>query len=204
MLHYRGAGRKISDTDLPKLGHMIGVGEDEIHAILDVESAGSGFDGQGRLKALYEPHLAFAYSSGQVRERLINEGLAYPRWGQQPYPRESYTRIDAASAIDETIAAKSTSWGLGQILGSNHKVAGFDTPQAMVAAFADSEYEQLHGVINFLIANHLDSAIRKHDWAALARGYNGTGYAKNHYDTRLAQAFHKWQAIRDTPWVPDA
>lgn len=203
MLKYRGAGRKLSDTDLPKLGHLIGVGEDEIHAILDVESAGSGFDGQGRLKALYEPHLAYAYSFGGTRARLVQAGLAYPRWGQQPYPHESYTRIDAAAAIDETIAAKSTSWGLGQILGSNYKVAGFGTPQEMIAAFADSEYEQLRGVINFLIANHLDGAVRAHNWAALARGYNGAGYAKNQYDTKLAQAFHRWQNIRDTPWVPE-
>lgn len=203
MLQYRGTAFILSDTDLPKLGHMIGVGEDEIHAILDVESAGSGFDKLGRLKALYEPHLAYAYSFGDTRNRLVAAGLAYPRWGTHPYPPDSYPRIDAASAVDEALAARATSWGLGQILGSNCKVVGYDTPQDMVAAFSESEYNQLRGVVQFLISNHLDAALRTHNWAALARGYNGAGYAKNHYDTHLAMAFRKWQLIPDTPWVPD-
>ena len=44
---FKGAAKRIDDIDLPKIGAQIGVGEDEIHALLDVESAGSGFDGKG-------------------------------------------------------------------------------------------------------------------------------------------------------------
>ncbi len=61
MIIFKGAARKLSDLDLPRIGARIGVGEDEIHAIVDVESSGSGFDSQGRPKALYEPHLAYRY-----------------------------------------------------------------------------------------------------------------------------------------------
>lgn len=200
MITFRGAAKKLADIDIPRIGALIGVGEDEIHAILDVESSGSGFDAHGRPKALYEPHLAYRLSSGSIRARLEKAGLAYPRWGQQPYPRDSYARILVAQVIDETIALKATSWGLGQILGSNHKAAGYDTPQAMVTAFCDSEAAQLEGIVNFIKANGLADELRRHDWEGLARGYNGPGFAKNAYHTKLSAAFRKWQKIGDTPF----
>lgn len=198
MIEFKGAAKKLEDIDLPRIGALVGVGEDEIHAILDVESSGSGFDAQGRPKALYEPHLAFRLSAGGVRERLIAAGLAYQRWGEQRYPKDSYSRILMAQQIDETVALKATSWGLGQILGSNHKAAGYDTPQAMVKAFCNSEAAQLEGVVNFIKANGLADELRRHDWAGLARGYNGPAFAKNAYHTKLSAAFRKWQAIPDT------
>jgi hypothetical protein len=193
--------------ELPVLGKgiviEIGVGEDEVHAIFDVESSGHGFDALGRPKALYEPHLAYRYSGDATRAKLVAAGLAYAKQGQQPYPKESYTRITKARAVDETITLMATSWGLGQVLGSNYKAAGYASPQAMVAAFCDSETAQLEGVIGFIKANHLDDDVRRHDWAGLAKGYNGPAYAKNRYDVKLAAAFRKWQGIKDTPWSPD-
>lgn len=202
MIEFKGAAKKLEDIDLPRIGALIGVGEDEIHAILDVESSGSGFDAQGRPKALYEPHIAWRNASGEVRGRLWAMGLAYPKWGERPYPKDSYARILLAQRIDETVALKATSWGLGQILGSNHKAAGYDTPQAMVTAFCDSEAAQLEGVVNFIKANGLADELCRHDWAGLARGYNGPGFAKNVYHTKLSAAFRKWQAIPDTPFKP--
>jgi hypothetical protein len=199
---FKGAARRLDDIDLPRIGHRIGVGEDEIHAVLDVEAAGSGFDSQGRVKALYEPHKAYALSSGVTRTRLISAGLAYPKWGEQPYPKDSYPRILKAMAIDETVALKATSWGLGQIMGFNHAAAGYASPQAMVSAFAEDEENHLEAMVNFIIANGLDDEIRRHDWAGFARGYNGASYAANLYDVKLAAAYAKWAKIKDTPWSP--
>ncbi|HET9994735.1 MAG TPA: N-acetylmuramidase domain-containing protein [Candidatus Acidoferrum sp.] len=39
---------------------------------------------------------------------------------------------------------------------------------------------------------NLDTAMRSHDWANFARGYNGPNYAKNQYDVRLAAAYQKY------------
>lgn len=200
---FTGRAKRIDDIDLPRIGHRIGVGEDEIHAVLDVEAAGSGFDSKGRVKALYEPHKAYALSSGATRDRLVSAGLAYPTWGAKPYPSDSYPRILAAMAIDENVALRSTSWGLGQIMGFNSVAAGYDTPQAMVKAFADDEENHLDAMVNFIVTNGLDDELRRHDWAGFARGYNGSGYAKNGYHTKLAAAFAKWSKIRDTAWSPD-
>jgi len=48
-LRFKGAARRLDDIDLPRIGHLIGVGEDELHAVIDVEARGSGFDSLGRI-----------------------------------------------------------------------------------------------------------------------------------------------------------
>ena len=41
MMNFQGSGKRIDDYDIPRIGALIGVGEDEVHAVLDVESSGS-------------------------------------------------------------------------------------------------------------------------------------------------------------------
>lgn len=201
---FKGAAVRLDDLALPKLGAKIGVGEDEIHAFLDVETRGHGFDSQGRPIILFEPHVFYRNLAGSARSQAVAQGLAYPKWGAQPYPKDSYPRLKAACAIDETAALKSASWGLGQVLGENFEAAGFLTVQAMVEAMMQSEEIQLEAAVNFIQANHLAGALRNHDWAAFAKGYNGASYKANQYDIKLADAFRKWSRIKDTPWPPAA
>lgn len=200
-LKFRGAGKRLDDIDLPRIGATIGVGEDEIHAVLDVEASGSGFDKEGRLKALFEPHKAYALSSGKTRDRLVSAGLAYPKWGTKPYPADSYPRILAAMAIDEDIALRSTSWGLGQIMGFNAGAAGYPSARAMIEAFVDDEEVHLKAMVRFIVANGLDDELRRRDWRGFARGYNGAGQVE-YYAGKLAAAFAKWAKIPDTPYPP--
>lgn len=201
---FKGRAKRLDDIDLPKLGAMIGVGEDEIHAVLDVESRGAGFDRHGRPLILFEPHI-FWRELGDTpnRRRAVALGIAYPAWRPGAYPPDSYPRLIQAIGIDETAALKAASWGLGQILGTNFKAAGFDSPQAMVAAMCDDEEHHLAAMVRFIKAAGLDRAIRAHDWRAFAKGYNGPGYATHDYHGRLARAYAKWQGIKDTPWRPD-
>ncbi|MER9079969.1 N-acetylmuramidase family protein [Mesorhizobium sp. M0895] len=199
-LPFKGAAKRLDDLDLPKLGARIGVGEDEIHAFLDVETLGHGFDAAGRPVILFEPHVFYRNLSGAARAKAVAAGLAYSKWGEKPYPKDSYPRLKAACAIDETAALKSASWGLGQVLGENFKAAGYETVQDMVADMMVDEELQLAAAVNFIKFHKLDIALRKHDWAAFAKGYNGAAYRKNSYDTRLADAYRKWSRIKDTPW----
>ncbi|MBB3996858.1 N-acetylmuramidase family protein [Aureimonas pseudogalii] len=200
---FRGVAKPLDDIDLPRLGHRIGVGEDEIHAVIDVEAAGGAWDARGRPKMLFEPHRFWKnLGPGEKRDRAVAAGLAYPSWGEKPYPGDSYPRLALAMAIDETAALKSASWGLGQILGENHAMVGFDTVQAMVMATLDDADRHLEMMVAFILSARLDGALRAHDWARFARGYNGPQYAKHGYHTRLAAAYARWSRIRDTPWSP--
>lgn len=199
---FKGAAKRIDDTDLPRIGHKIGVGEDEIHAVLDIEAAGSGFDSKGRPKMLFEPHIFYRQLKGAQRTRAVNEGLAYLKW-RRNYPKDSYPRLERAMRINETAALKSASWGRGQIMGFNHSASGYATVQDMVRAFMDDEETHLEAMVQFIISNGLDDELRRHDWRGFARGYNGPGYAENGYHTKLAAAYRKWSRIKDTAWSPD-
>lgn len=202
---FKGRAKRLDDIDLPKLGHRIGVGEDELHAFMDVETSGGGFDPQGRPKILFEPHVFYRNLRGAKRDEAVRAGLAYPKWGEKPYGKQSeqYPKLERARAIDETAALRACSWGLGQILGENHAMVGYESPQAMVLAFMDDEENHLEAIVQFLIKSGIDDDLRAHNWTTVARVYNGPGYAKNAYHTRMEAAFKKWKAIRDTPWSPD-
>ena len=110
---FKGAAKNLDDIDLPKLGARIGVGEDELHAVLDVETSGGAWDRQGRPKMLFEPHVFYRNLSGAARTQAMKTGLAYPKWGEKPYPADSYPSLLQAIAIDETAALRSASWGMG-------------------------------------------------------------------------------------------
>lgn len=201
---FRGEARPLDDIDLPRLGHRIGVGEDEIHAVMDVEAAGGAWDARKRPKMLFEPHRFYKnLGPGEKRDRAVRAGLAYPRWGEKPYPKDSYPRLAEAMAIDETAALKSASWGLGQILGENHAMVGYDTVQAMVLDTLDDADKHLEMMVNFILAAKLDDELRAHDWTGFARGYNGPQHAKHDYAGRLRRAYARWAKIRDTPWSPE-
>lgn len=201
-IEFRGPAKRIDDLDLPRVGREIGVDEDEIHAVLDVESAGSGFDKQGRPKMLFEPHVFYRNLSGEKRDRAVSEGIAYSEWRRGSYPADSYPRLIAACNIDETAALKAASWGLGQILGENFRAAGYATPQAMVTDFTLDEDNHLEAMIRFIQAKGLADELRRHDWDGFARGYNGALYAAHGYHLKLKAAFDRWQRIKDTPYLP--
>ncbi|PAP94533.1 N-acetylmuramidase family protein [Mesorhizobium wenxiniae] len=198
-LSFKGAARRLDDIDLPKLGALIGVGEDELHAFIDVETRGSGFDPQGRPIILFERHKFYKYVPASKRTQAVNAGLANKTPGGYGKESEQYGKLLKAIAIDRQAALYSCSWGLAQVMGFNHKLAGFDTVEAMVAAFMEDEEAHLQAAVTFTKNTGLDDELRAHNWAAFAKGYNGANYRINAYDSKLAEAYRKWSRIKDTP-----
>lgn len=199
---FKGAAKRLDDIDLPTLGALLGVGEDELHAFLDVETRGSGFDAKGRPILLRERHWFYSLLKGAERAEAVRLGLANPTAGG--YPKESYTWLAEAMKINETAALKSCSWGVGQVMGFNHEAAGYATVQDMVTAFMADEEAQLAASVAFIKANRLDDELRRHDWAGFAKGYNGADYKRNAYDAKLAAAFAKWSRVKNTPFPAPA
>lgn len=200
---FRGRAERIDDLDIPRIGSVIGVGEDEVHALMEVEAGGSGFDSKGRPKMLFEPHVFYRNLTGEERQRAVDLGLAYPKWRSGQYPSDSYPRLEQAYAINPEAALRSASWGRGQILGENHAICNYASAHEMVQAFMDDEACHIQAMIDFIIANNIDDDLRAHRWETVARVYNGPGYAVHNYHGRLEAAFRKWRGIRDTPWNPD-
>jgi hypothetical protein len=199
---FQGAAKRLDDIDLPRIASKIGCGEDELHAFMDVEASGSGFDKKGRPKMLFEPHVFYRNLPVSKRDEAVRAGLAYKAWKPGNYPADSYPRLLKAMAIDETAALKAASWGLGQILGENHKMVGYATPHQMVRAFMEDEEKHLKATVAFLIEAGIADDLKAHRWAVVARVYNGKEYARHNYHGRMAMAYAKWSKIKDTPWTP--
>jgi len=68
-------------------------------------------------------------------------------------------------------------------------MAGFATVEEYVEKMYESEYQQLLAFCSFLKGTGIVDPLRKKDWAAFARRYNGPGYKKNKYDVKLRQAY---------------
>lgn len=208
---WQGKAEKLDDYDLPRIGHEIGVGEDVVHMVLDVESRGKGFDEQGVIR-LFEEHVFYRNLPKSLQNEAVTRGLAWPKW-RKNY-KNNYTRFLKAYDFDPMAAMKACSWGLGQILGENAKSLGFETTQSMIEHFAESEANQLEGMIAFIKVNHLDDELRDMEKttdrnalltlaSAFARVYNGRGYRKNNYHIRLVNRLEFWRDKPDTPWTPN-
>lgn len=194
-----------TEQGLANAAEIAGCDKAALLAVVAVEAGGKGFDRHGRLVCLFEPHIFYrllARRKPDLLQAAVDRGLAYPTWGEQPYPADSYPRLSAAAEIHQELAFESASWGLPQILGENFARANYRSAVEMVESFLKSEDEQLLALAEFIRNSNLSDALAKHDWAAFARGYNGPGFAKNAYDRRLAEAYERAKAMPPSKSVP--
>ena len=183
-----GRSLALSRAGLMAGANAISVELPEIWAVVAVETSGCGFLPNRRPQILYERRLFHRLTQG----RFDDGDLSDPTPGRYGPPgAHQYDRLDAAIQLDRAAALKSTSWGLGQILGANHEMAGDADVESFVAAMTDSEDLQLAAVTAFLRATGLDVSLQHHNWTDFARGYNGPLFATNQYDVRLSGEYQK-------------
>lgn len=99
----------------------------------------------------------------------------------------------AASAIDDSLAKVCTYWGMYQIRGSNWKLCGASSLNDFVERMSASEDAQHILFAHYLKETGLDEYLRAKDWERFARAYNGEGYARHAYHTRLAEAYNRYK-----------
>lgn len=196
-MDFVGTGRRLAQGDVGDAARAIGVETAVLLAFIEVEAAGRGFDSRNRPAMLFEPHVFHRNLSGALRDRAVALGLAYQSWRSGNYPADSYPRLTQAIGIAKEPGLKSASYGLPQILGENHRAAGFPNAEQMVRAMMQGEREQLLAMVALLKDWGLHNMLRGRDftqassWADIARRYNGPGYATHNYHGRMAQAYIK-------------
>lgn len=52
-----------------------------------------------------------------------------------------------------------------------------------------SERSQLDGFVAFVKSQHLDGPLKRLDWRAFARGYNGASFHRDNYDGKIAKRY---------------
>lgn len=193
-------GNYLTEKDIIDFAQKFDLEVAAVKAVQEVESRGRGFLLNGKPIILFEGHVFWrelkkiGLDPKELREG--NEDILYPRWTKEFYKggEAEYERLDKAKnikpgrAVTEAALA-SASWGMYQIMGNNFKACGFDSVTKFVNAMKKSEKQQLIAFGHFIKSNRLLRHLKNKDWAKFARGYNGPGYKKNKYDTKLANAY---------------
>lgn len=167
-------------------------------AVADIESAlktHAMIDGRAEPLIRFEGHYFDRRLAGAAREEARRQGLASPEAGGVKNPASQAARwklFARASAIDAKAARESTSWGIGQVMGAHWAWLGYGNAEALVAEARSGLRGQLRLMARYIDKAGLAPALRGHDWAAFARGYNGPGFRKNDYDGKLARAYARY------------
>jgi hypothetical protein len=184
----------MQDADIARAAQLLGCEPAAVRAVAAVESAGEGFD-NGKPKILFEAHVFSRLTRGRFDE--THPDISSRKWNRALYKGGSreHDRLARAYELDTTAALQSASWGKFQIMGFNYARCGFAHVFDFVDAMYRSEGAQLTAFCHFVKSMGLDDELRRHEWSAFARGYNGPEFATNNYDGRLAQAFGHFQSI---------
>ncbi len=190
-MQFQGMGLPLDQDGMSQAIERLRITMPELWAVLTVETRGCGFLPDRRPLILFERHIFSRKTHGQFDD--THPDISQPAFGGYGAGGAAqYQRLEKAIALDRLAALQSASWGIGQVMGFNAEMAGYGGVEELVDAMTVSENHHLQALAGEIIHNRLDQALRNHDWASFARGYNGPAYAKNRYDTRLAAAYQKF------------
>jgi hypothetical protein len=174
-------------------------------AIAEVESGGKGFatvGGRPEPLIRFEGHYFDRRLSPTNRQRARADGLASPAAGAVANPRTQAGRwalLEKACAIDARAANESVSWGIGQVMGAHWAWLGYADVDALVAEARCGVTGQVRLMARYIEKAGLAAAVRRRDWEAFARGYNGPQYRRYGYHRKLAAAYHRFCAESREP-----
>lgn len=165
--------------------------------ILNLDGPGGFIGGPNLPKILFEAHIFDRETKG--RFRAAHPNISSARWNRALYVggQAEWRRLYNAMQLDRVAALRSASVGRYQIMGFNHKLAGFAMVETYWEAMKESEAKHLEAFVSFIINSRLGDELRRisnvhADCVPFARGYNGSGYAKNNYHVKIAKAHKKW------------
>jgi len=201
-MNFVGKGQPLTRLGLNNVLQMLGLGPNDsayIWTVVEVETAGLtqgfGFRIDHRPQILFERHIFRKYTNGRFDSEAPD--ISGPAGGYGSLS-EQYNRLERALALCAKAklgiepALKSASWGMGQVMGFNHEVAGFNSAAAMVKSMIKGEDQQLAVMAGFLNANGLTTRLINKEWTNFAKIYNGPNYWQNRYDVKLAEQYQRF------------
>ena len=182
----------LTETDFEEVAAELGVEVAAIKAVVEIEAGRTheGFAAPGK------PLINFDLS--MFRRFATRRGVNLSKYSKshsvvfassRGSQSRAHRRLEAAKSINPHAAVEGTFWGMFQIGGFNWKKCGAENIDDFVCRMSRSERDQLEMFANFISSTGLVKHLKTKNWAAFARGYNGPGYAKRSYHTRMAQAY---------------
>lgn len=195
-------GGEISKADIEAAAKELKCEAGLIYAIARQESAHSSFIKIGSRTVptiLYERH-QFSKHSKHEYDKVYPDisGRAYKRarknkkgeWLEKktgkvvteddiygPSGMAQYKRLVKAHQLNQNASLKACSWGKFQIMGFNHKTAGFEEVKDFVKAMCKSDAEHMKAFLKFAKSNKiLLNGLQKKDFEKIAEGHNGDNW----------------------------
>jgi len=191
---FGGTAWALSHKGLTDVVRSLGISVAEIWTVLAVETPGDGYLPDRRPRILYERHFFHRLTQGKFSGDRNNQDISHSQPGDYgPGGASQYQRLDRAIALHRSAALRSTSWGVGQVMGDHFATVGFPSEEHMVEAMSRSEDEQLTAMGRFIASKKgLHRALQTHDWVTFAKLYNGSNYKINQYDVKLEAKYKKY------------
>jgi hypothetical protein len=197
--------RSPEKVDYQEIAGAAGVDALVLHAVADAQSAGPGFDADGQLTIIVEPHI-FSAESFHAFDDLANPPVSYPDWiryDADALPPMNWRKHPYAMTLDERWAlwswqanlsfpAACASLRVGRYLMATRdwRDLGYPSAEAVLRRAQLGEREQLDLLFRFARRHNLTDAFKARDWLTIARAYNGPGQAQP-FAARMADAVRK-------------
>lgn len=183
----------LTDEDFRIVAEQLGVEVAAIKAVVSIE-AGSN------MKGFWLPGIPVINFDRAMYNRFRNsvpdksgaKGESVPA-GLTGYALQEWTLLINARKSNAQGALMGTFWGMFQIGGFNYKLCGCKDVNEMVKRMSYSEFDQLELFAKFISHAGMLQDLKNKNWAAFARKYNGPGYARRGYHTKMAKAYAKFK-----------
>lgn len=191
----------LTEQDYKEVAEELGVEVAAIKAVVEIEAgkAHKGFWAENKPIINFDLTM-FRKAAARNKVSLAGAAKTHPvifarpnaaKYGSQQAGQQA--RLDAARQVHNLSGIEGTFWGMFQIGGFNWKRCGTSSPEEFVELMSRSERDQLELFGKFLTETGLLKHLQEKNWASFARGYNGSGYAKKGYHTRLANAYNRFK-----------
>lgn len=190
-LAFKGHGTAIDDTGFADALETAQIEAAALWAVLAIETSGVGFFPDRRPKILFERHVFSRQTDHEFDDS--HPDISSPAPGNYGATGDhQYDRLNAAMALAPVEALRSTSWGLGQVMGFNYAATNSTSVEQMIERMVRSESQQLACTIDFMFDSGCIKHLRSKSWDSFAACYNGPNYAVNNYDGRLKATYYKY------------
>lgn len=186
----------LTDEDFRRVAEELQVEVAAIKAVVVIEAgkAMEGFWGPG-VPVVNCDRSMWGAAGRKVKNRAkAPADTQIPKGLKHAYARKAWQKLINARKICIEQADLCTFWGMFQIGGFNYRLCGCETIQEFVRLMSDSELEQLELFAAMLINTGQVRHLRTKNWSAFARAYNGPGYKRKGYHTRMAAAYKRFKA----------
>lgn len=166
----------------------------QLRAVSKVESGGSGYFDSGLPKILWERH--YFWRRLQIIIPLISNPApgGYTTDADHDGINDSWEKLAEACCTAPGWAFESASWGKFQIMGAWWKKLGYSSAIEFAWSMRESEVGHYEALVRYVEVFGLKAAGAKIDGNPInavdfAYGYNGKGFAKYSYDSKIAAAW---------------